>query len=213
MKTDFELGIKVNKHLIEKGVETPMNPNSNYTHEDKMQIVEKNFKEIMQVLGLDLKDDSLQDTPSRVAKMFVNEIFTGLDYHNFPKCTAVQNKMSYNEMVTVKNISSLSVCEHHFVTIDGKAKISYIPNGKVLGLSKINRIVKFFSRRPQIQERLTEQIFHALSFILETEDIAVMIEGVHYCVKARGVEDDSFTTTTKLGGKFLSPEVRAEFLR
>lgn len=210
MKTDFELGIKVNQYLIEKGVETPMS-NSNYTEKEKLEVIETKFKEIMQVLGLDLKDDSLIETPKRVAKMYVNEIFTGLDYHTFPKCTTVENKMKYNEMVTVRNISSLSVCEHHFVTIDGKAKISYIPKDKVLGLSKINRIVKFFSRRPQIQERLTEQIFHALCFILETEDVAVMLEGVHYCVKSRGVEDDSDTITTRLGGKFLDPVVRNEF--
>jgi GTP cyclohydrolase I len=145
--------------------------------------------------------------------MYVEEIFSGLDYENFPKCTTVKNEFKMDEMITVSGIKSISVCEHHFVTIDGLCKIAYIPKDKVLGLSKFNRIVKFFSQRPQIQERLTLQIYEALAYILETENVAVMIEADHYCVKQRGVEDNSRTTTTKLGGVFKENEVRNEFLK
>jgi GTP cyclohydrolase IA len=213
MKTDLNLGLEVKKYLVEKGVETPLK-NSNYTKEDQRKIIEESFSKIMSVLGLDLQDDSLTETPRRVAKMYVDEIFSGLDYENFPKCTTVENKMKYDEMVVVDKITSLSNCEHHFVVIDGLARIAYIPKDKVLGLSKINRLVQFFSKRPQIQERLTEQIFHALCFILDTEDVAVKLTATHFCVKSRGVEDtNSDTTTTRLGGVFKQkPEVRAEFI-
>jgi GTP cyclohydrolase I len=146
--------------------------------------------------------------------MYVNEIFWGLDYDAFPKCTTVDNKMKYDEMVVERNVNVQSNCEHHFVVIDGLATVAYIPKQKVLGLSKINRIVEYFSKRPQIQERLTEQIYHALSFILETDNVAVVIDAQHYCVKSRGVEDTgSSTVTSKLGGCFKSdPAVRAEFM-
>ena len=168
----------------------------------------------MQALGLDLSDDSLEETPKRVAKMYVNEVFWGLDYDAFPKCTTVNNKMHYNEMVTERYIIVMSNCEHHFVQIDGLATVAYVPEQKVLGLSKINRIVEYFAKRPQIQERLTEQVFHALTYILETEDVAVMIDAKHYCVASRGVEDTgSSTVTCKLGGGFKTdPAARAEFL-
>jgi GTP cyclohydrolase I len=168
----------------------------------------------MKYLGLDLTDDSLIDTPKRVAKMYVNEIFWGLDYDAFPKCTTVDNKMKYDEMVVERGINVQSNCEHHFVVIDGKATVGYIPNQKVLGLSKINRIVEYFSKRPQIQERLTEQVYFALQYILETDNIAVVIDAQHYCVKSRGVEDvGSSTVTSKLGGVFKSdPAVRTEFM-
>jgi GTP cyclohydrolase I len=168
----------------------------------------------MKTMGLDLNDDSLTDTPKRVAKMYVNEIFWGLDYDAFPKCTTVDNKMKYDEMVVERNVNVQSNCEHHFVIIDGLATVGYIPKQKVLGLSKINRIVEYFSKRPQIQERLTEQVYHALSYILETENVAVVIDAQHYCVKSRGVEDvGSSTVTSKLGGCFKSdPAVRAEFM-
>ena len=211
-KTDPELGQKVHEHLVKMGVETPTFQTS-LDRKDKIAEIEKSFSHIMQVLGLDLDDDSLCDTPKRVAKMYVNEIFWGLDYDAFPKCTAVDNKMKYNEMVCERNINVQSNCEHHFVVIDGLATVAYVPNQKVLGLSKINRIVEYFSKRPQIQERLTEQIFHALQYILETEDVAVMIDAQHYCVKSRGVEDTgSSTVTSKLGGGFKSdPAARAEF--
>ena len=211
-KTDPELGQKVHEHLVKMGVETPTTPNK-LIRTDKIHIIEGHFKSIMETMGLDLSDDSLIDTPKRVAKMYVNEIFWGLDYDAFPKCTAVDNKMKYNEMVCERNINVQSNCEHHFVVIDGLATVAYVPNQKVLGLSKINRIVEYFSKRPQIQERLTEQIFHSLQYILETEDVAVMIDAQHYCVKSRGVEDTgSSTVTSKLGGGFKSdPAARAEF--
>ena len=180
----------------------------------KIDKIEESFQTIMEVLGLDLSDDSLQDTPKRVAKMYVNEIFWGLDYEAFPKCTTVDNKMKYNEMVVERNVNVQSNCEHHFVIIDGLATVAYVPKDKVLGLSKINRIVEYFSKRPQIQERLTEQVFHALQYILETEDVAVLIDAQHYCVKSRGVEDTgSSTVTVRLGGGFKTdPAARNEFL-
>jgi len=211
-KTDPELGQKVHEHLVKMGVETPTTPNK-LVRTDKIHIIEGHFKSIMETMGLDLSDDSLCDTPKRVARMYVNEIFWGLDYEAFPKCTAVDNKMKYNEMVCERNINVQSNCEHHFVVIDGLATVAYVPNQKVLGLSKINRIVEYFSKRPQIQERLTEQVFHTLQFILDTEDVAVMIDAKHYCVAARGVEDTgSSTVTSKLGGGFKSdPAARAEF--
>ncbi len=214
-KCDEKLGIEVNNYLKEIGKQTPVDePFLQRDNDIKLIEVEKCFKEIMRTLGLDLNDDSLQDTPRRVSKMFVNEIFWGLKNENFPKCTTVENKMNYDEMVIEKNITSMSACEHHFVTIDGLAHIAYIPKNKVLGLSKLNRIVEYFSRRPQIQERLTEQIYYALHYILETDDIAVVIEGKHYCVKSRGVEDNnSSTITSKMGGRFMTkPELRKEFM-
>lgn len=212
-KCDPELGRRVHEHLVNMGVETPTIEN-NLSRTDKIEIIERKFKDIMETLGLDLSDDSLIETPKRVAKMYVGEIFWGLDYEAFPKCTTVDNKMKYNEMVVERNVNVQSNCEHHFVIIDGLATVAYVPNEKVLGLSKINRIVEYFSKRPQIQERLTEQVFHALRFILETEDVAVMIDAQHYCVKSRGVEDTgSSTVTVRLGGGFKSdPAARAEFL-
>ena len=160
-KADPELGRKVHEYLVKMGVETPTVEN-NLSRSDKIDIIERKFKDIMETLGLDLNDDSLTDTPKRVAKMYVGEIFWGLDHEAFPKCTTVENKMKYDEMVIERNVSVQSNCEHHFVVIDGLATVAYIPNEKVLGLSKINRIVEYFSKRPQIQERLTEQIYHAL---------------------------------------------------
>jgi GTP cyclohydrolase I len=212
-KTDPVLGQAVHEHLVKCGVETPTVPN-NIDRKDKIDKIESHFTEIMRVMGLDLSDDSLVDTPKRVAKMYVNEIFWGLDYEAFPKCTTVDNKMKYDEMVIERNVNVQSNCEHHFVVIDGLATVGYIPKQKVLGLSKINRIVEYFSKRPQIQERLTEQIYHALQFILDTDNIAVVIDAQHYCVKSRGVEDvGSSTVTSKLGGCFKTePSVRAEFM-
>ena len=212
-KTDPVLGKKVHEHLMLVGVETPVIDNG-LSRKEKIDMIENNFKEIVTTLGLDLEDDSLSDTPKRVAKMYVNEIFWGLDYAAFPKVTVVDNKMKYNEMVVERGISVQSYCEHHLVNIDGLATVGYIPNNKVLGLSKMNRVVEFFSRRPQIQERLTEQIYHALSFILETENVALTIDAKHFCVKSRGVEDtECSTVTSRLGGNFKEhPEVRAEFL-
>lgn len=217
-KIDPELGLEVHKHLKACGVETPTTADftKNWLErKEKIDKIEHHFTEIMKTLGLDLNDDSLMDTPKRVAKMYVNEIFWGLEPQNFPKCTAVDNKMKYDEMVIERNISVQSNCEHHFVVIDGVASVAYIPNGKVLGLSKMNRVVEYFSKRPQIQERLTEQIYHALQHILGTDTIAVVIHAKHYCVRSRGVEDTgSSTVTSKVGGLFKhDPMVRAEFMR
>ena len=212
-KTDPELGQKIHEHLVKMGVETPTTDYA-LDRKEKIDVIEAHFAGIMRTLGLDLNDDSLMDTPKRVAKMYVNEIFWGLDYDAFPKCTTVANKMNYDEMVVERNVNVQSNCEHHFVIIDGLATVAYVPNEKVLGLSKINRIVEYFAKRPQIQERLTEQVFHALCYILETENVAVMIDAQHYCVKSRGVEDTgSSTVTTKLGGGFKTDAAaRAEFL-
>ena len=213
-KCDPELGLKVHEHLVKMGVETPTVPALYADRKQRIEEIEKNFANIMRIMGLDLTDDSLIETPKRVAKMYVNEIFWGLDYEAFPKCTTVDNKMHYNEMVVERNVSVQSNCEHHFVVIDGLATVAYVPKQKVLGLSKINRIVEYFSKRPQIQERLTEQIFHTLQYILETEDVAVLIDAQHYCVKSRGVEDTgSSTVTVRLGGGFKTdPAARNEFL-
>jgi GTP cyclohydrolase I len=196
------------------GVETPCESDF-MDRKEKIEKIEHHFAAIMETLGLDLSDDSLEETPKRVAKMYVNEIFWGLDYEAFPKCTTVDNKMKYDEMVVERNINVQSNCEHHFVVIDGVATVGYIPKQKVLGLSKINRIVEYFSKRPQIQERLTEQIYHALQYILETDNIGVVIHAQHFCVKSRGVEDvGSSTVTSKLGGCFKDEShVRSEFMR
>ena len=212
-KTDPVLGEQVHQHLIACGVETPFVDNG-LGNREKIDAIENHFSAIMQIIGLDLGDDSLRETPNRVAKMYINEIFWGLDWSAFPKCTTVDNKMKYDEMVIERNINVQSNCEHHFVVIDGKATVAYIPKQKVLGLSKINRIVEYFAKRPQIQERLTEQIYYALQYILETDNIAVVIDAQHYCVKSRGVEDvGSSTITSKLGGDFKSDlAVRAEFM-
>jgi GTP cyclohydrolase I len=212
-KTDPELGLRVHDHLVSCGVETPIEA-MNMDRKDKIEQIKGHFTEIMRTLGLDLSDDSLMDTPNRVAKMYVNEIFWGLDYEAFPKCTVIDNKMTYDEMVIETGINVQSNCEHHFVVIDGKATVAYIPRKVVLGLSKMNRIVEYFSKRPQVQERLTEQVYHALQYILGTDDVAVLIDAQHYCVKSRGVEDvGSSTITSKLGGVFKTDQnTRAEFM-
>lgn len=186
-----------------------------HSSEEKIDIISKHFVEIMKVLGMDLKNDSLKDTPKRIAKMYVNEIFSGLDPKNFPKMTVIDNEMEYDQMVLVRNINVLSVCEHHFQTIDGFATVAYIPNRKVVGLSKINRVVQFFARRPQVQERLTKQIADCLQYVLETDHVAVHVNAKHYCVVARGVQDGhSSTVTSDLRGHFKTkPETRSEFLR
>lgn len=215
-KADSDLGKRVHEHLKKVGVETPgVGDHTDISTDQKIDKIKDHFAEIMKTLGLDLSDDSLMDTPRRVAKMYVNEIFWGLDINKFPKCTTVDNKMEYDEMVVEKDVNVQSNCEHHFVVINGLATVAYIPNKKVLGLSKINRIVEYFSKRPQIQERLVEQIYHALSFILETENVAVVIDAEHFCVKSRGIQDTgSSTVTSKLGGAFkTNPEARAEFMK
>lgn len=212
-KTNPELGAQVEAHLRKIGMHTPTIDNG-LSDDEKRVILEEHFTVIMQTLGLDLSDDSLQDTPDRWAKMMVNDLMAGLSPDMFPKCTAVDNKMNYEQLVCEKGITVLSQCEHHIQTIDGFATVAYIPKQKVLGLSKMNRIVEYFARRPQIQERLTVQIAEALKFILETDDVAVLLDCKHYCVKARGVEDSgSSTVTSHLSGAFRNePEARAEFM-
>ncbi|WP_375055043.1 GTP cyclohydrolase I FolE [Zobellella sp. DQSA1] len=208
-----DAAIRVRSALEARGLETPMRAN-NLTLDEKQARITGLMTEMMDVLGLDLTDDSLAETPARIAKMYVREIFSGLDYAHFPKITLIDNKMKVDEMVQVRDITLTSTCEHHFVTIDGSATVAYIPRGKVIGLSKINRIVQFFARRPQVQERLNQQVLVALQTLLESEDVAVSITATHYCVKARGVMDaTSTTTTTSLGGIFKSrPDTRQEFL-
>lgn len=211
-KTSPELGEQVHKHLLELGIETPMTE-SEVTDEDKRKVIKNSVTDIMTVLGLDLSDDSLAETPKRISKMYVDELYAGLNYENFPKITTIENKMEYDTMLLERHIAVKSTCEHHFVAFMGEAFVAYIPNEKVIGLSKINRIVEFFARRPQVQERLTEQIFHTLCYLLETENVAVVIKASHFCVKLRGVEDvNSDTITSRLGGAFLEKEkLRDEF--
>ncbi|BEV68916.1 GTP cyclohydrolase 1 [Bdellovibrio bacteriovorus] len=201
------------KQILENVRPTPMIHNG-LTNEEKIERITEKFTDIMNTLGLDLKDDSLRETPKRVAKMYVNEVFGGLDPKKFPKMTVIDNKMNYDQMIVVQSIGCLSFCEHHFLPIDGFATVAYIPNKKVIGLSKINRIVQYFSRRPQVQERLTKQIADCLQYILGTEHIAVHINAKHYCVMMRGIEDTSSTTSTSdLRGHFKSRmETREEFL-
>ncbi|UVK78061.1 MAG: GTP cyclohydrolase 1 [Sodalis sp. Fse] len=199
--------------LLTRGLEASLRGEALDREVLKRRIAE-HMTEIMNLLNLDLADDSLAETPYRIAKMYVEEIFSGLDYANFPKITVIANKMKVDEMVTVRDITLTSTCEHHFIIVDGKATVSYIPKDSVIGLSKINHIVQFFAQRPQVQERLTQQIFLALQTLLSTNNVAVAIDAVHYCVKARGIRDaTSTTTTTSLGGLFKSSQnIRQEFL-
>jgi len=204
----------VQQTLIERGLETPL-IETQMSADEKYERIRGLMTEVVGTLGLDLSDDSLSETPHRIAKMYVYELFSGLDYAEFPKIAVIENKMGVDEMVKVKDISLTSTCEHHFVTIDGTARVAYIPGDRIIGLSKINRIVRFFARRPQVQERLTQQILVALQTLLGTDNVAVSIEAVHYCVKSRGVMDvNSNTSTTALGGIFKSNiHTRDEFLR
>lgn len=209
---DFE-NLDDDHHLT--SIETPIRSDAFEIDDDlKIELIEKNFKEIMEVLGLDLSDDSLKDTPRRVAKMYVKEIFRGLDPKNKPAVTLFDNKYKFNEMLVEKNVQIYSYCEHHFVPIIGKAHVAYFSSGKVVGLSKINRIVQYYSKRPQVQERLTVQIANELKQMLQTEDVAVLIEADHLCVASRGVQDiNSSTVTSSYHGKFLNNNIREEFLR
>lgn len=175
--------------------------------------IDGHFRKILELLGLDLTDDSLMDTPRRVAKMYVDEIFSGLPKENFPKITVQENKFGYNQMLIETNIAIRSVCEHHFVPIIGNCHIGYIPGKKVIGLSKLNRVADYYARRPQVQERLTEQIRCKLVDVLDTEDVIVTIDAVHYCVVMRGIKDtNAITRTTSMGGSFEKKEPRIEFL-
>lgn len=209
--TSEEIG---NEHLFTT-IETPMKPGAfDMSDEEKIKKIEFHFAQIMETLGLDLKDDSLKGTPERVAKMYVKEIFSGLDPANKPKAMLFNNKYQYNQMLVEKDITFYSNCEHHFVPIFGKAHVAYISSGKVIGLSKLNRIVQYFSKRPQVQERLTMQIAKELQTILETEDVAVIIDARHLCVSSRGVQDNNSATVTSFyGGKFADEGTKAEFLK
>ena len=199
---------------IPGGIETPMHQGAfELTDAEKIRKIEYHFRQIMQTLGLDLTDDSLRGTPLRVAKMYVNEIFSGLNPSNKPDATLFENKFNYNQMLIEKDITLFSNCEHHFVPIYGKAHVAYIANGNVIGLSKLNRIVQYFSKRPQVQERLTMQIGRELQEILGTKDVAVVIDAKHMCVSTRGITDTSSGTITSFyEGRFLNEETKKEFL-
>jgi len=200
---------------VATSLETPMREDAFLlSDEQKMLLIEDKFRDIMNVLGLDLNDDSLNGTPHRVAKMFVKEIFSGLNPENKPKISVFENKFKYGEMLVEKNVNLNSTCEHHFLPIVGKAHVAYVSSGQVIGLSKINRVVDYFSRRPQVQERLTVQIANELKRILKTEDVAVIIDAKHLCVSSRGIQDEgSSTITAEYGGIFKDPLRKGEFLK
>lgn len=207
---DLVLGKKVQGHLIAQGCETPIVDIDPVAYLE----MEKSLRSVLQGLGMDTTDDSIRDTPARITKMYKNEIFYGLDYANFPKCSTFDNKMGYDEMVLEKGIDVKSFCEHHFLPFVGECALAYIPKNRVLGLSKFNRVVDFFSRRPQVQERLTEQVFQAMKFILDTDDVIVVIKAKHFCVHMRGAENTNCdTVTSKIGGRFRDGPVRNEFFQ
>jgi GTP cyclohydrolase I len=195
--------------------ETPLKSDAfDMSDETKIDLISGHFNSILNILGLDLTDDSLKETPKRIAKMYVKEIFSGLNPANKPEPTLFENNYQYNQMLVEKNISVFSNCEHHFVPITGKAHVAYISNGKVIGLSKLNRIVQYFSQRPQVQERLTIQIAEEIKNVLQTDDVAVMIDASHHCVSSRGIRDISSTTiTTEFSGKFKDAQTKNEFLK
>jgi GTP cyclohydrolase I len=196
-------------------IDTPMHADA-FAMDDalKIDLIEEHFREIMTILGLDLADDSLSGSPRRVAKMYVNEVFSGLNPANKPKATLFDNKFKYNEMLVEKDITVQTYCEHHFVPILGKAHVAYISSGKVIGLSKLNRIVEYFCKRPQVQERLTMQIAEELKRVLDTDDVAVIIDAKHLCVSTRGIHDvNSSTITSSYSGKFEEESTRQELLR
>jgi GTP cyclohydrolase I len=203
----------IDDHIL-TSIDTPLRKDAfNLDDELKIELIEKNFKEIMHILGLDLSDESLKDTPKRVAKMYVKEIFSGLNPNNKPKPTLFENKFNFSEMLVEKNITIYSYCEHHFVPITGKAHIAYFPKNHVIGLSKLNRIAQYYAKRPQVQERLTMQIANDLKETLQTDDVAVIIDADHMCVASRGVNDvNSSTITSSYNGRFLNDETRKEFL-
>jgi GTP cyclohydrolase I len=210
-KVSFE---EIGDNHIATSVETPLRTDAfDLTDKQKMAKIEDKFRDIMDIMGLDLSDDSLSGTPHRVAKMFVKEIFKGLNPENKPDMKTFENKYKYGEMLVEKNITLNSTCEHHFLPIIGKAHVAYISSGRVVGLSKLNRIVDYFARRPQVQERLTVQIANELKKALDTDDVAVLIEAKHLCVSSRGIEDTaSSTVTAEYCGKFKDAATRKEFL-
>jgi GTP cyclohydrolase I len=206
---------EIGDNHVATSLDTPLRDDAFEIDDDlKIELIEKHFREIMLILGLDLTDDSLQGTPHRVAKMFVKEIFSGLNPANKPKISLFENKYCYNQMLVEKDITFYSNCEHHFVPIVGKAHVAYISNGQVIGLSKLNRIVQYYAKRPQVQERLTMQIGRELQEILQTEDVAVVIDAKHLCISSRGVQDvNSATVTAFYEGKFRDEATKNEFLK
>ncbi len=200
-------------HLA-SSVNTPMRPGAfDLSEDEKIEKIAGLFAQVMDTLGLDLKDDSLQGTPKRVAKMYVKEIFGGLNPENMPRVSVYDNQYKYGEMLVEKNISFHSACEHHFMPFYGMAHVAYFAGGKVIGLSKINRLVDYYARRPQVQERLSRQVHQEICRVMDTQDVAVVIEAKHMCVSARGVRDHSSSTVTaEFSGKFNDPQVREEFL-
>lgn len=216
-KNDANLGLQVQQHLRLLGIDTPtIDEHLNVDGKVKIEKIKQHMQSIMEILGLDMTDDSLQDTPNRVAKMYVNEIFSGLNPENFPKCTTVENKFSgSDDFVLEKNITLYSDCEHHIRPIVGVAHVAYIPGKAVLGLSKLNRIVQYFAQRPQVQERLTQQIAAAIAFITKSEDVVVSIEAKHMCVSQRGIKDTNSATVTMVAkGRFKEDsQLRSEFVR
>ena len=205
---------EIGEEHLSKAPSTPIKPEATArTDQEKVQLIQQHFESIMEILGLDLNDDSLKGTPYRVAKMYVEEIFRGLNPENQPKISLFDNKYHYDEMLIEKNIQVHSHCEHHFLPIEGKAHVAYISSGKVIGLSKIDRIVEYYAKRPQVQERLTKQIADALREALDTDDVAVLIDANHLCVRARGIQDvGSSTITAEYNGKFKDRDTRNEFL-
>jgi GTP cyclohydrolase I len=215
VKTDKNvMADELGDNHVMTSMDTPLRAGAFEMDDDlKIELIEEKFAEIMHILGLDLEDDSLKGTPHRVAKMYVKEIFSGLNPANKPKVALFENKYKYREMLVEKDISFYSNCEHHFVPIIGKAHVAYISNGSVIGLSKINRIVQYYAKRPQVQERLTLQIAEAIKEAIGTEDVAVIVDAHHLCVSSRGVGDvNSSTITSSFSGKFLNEQVRNEFL-
>lgn len=214
LKNNIEEIDLIGDNHIGTSSETPIRADAfDLSAEEKIERIKIDVKNIMETLGLDLTDDSLKGTPNRVAKMFVNEIFGGLDPEKKPKASTFNNKYQYGEMLVEKNITLYSTCEHHFLPIVGRAHVAYISNGTVVGLSKMNRIVDYFAKRPQVQERLTIQIVNELQTVLNTEDVACVIDAKHLCVNSRGIRDiQSSTVTSEFGGKFREKETKREFL-
>ena len=214
LKNNLENIDFVGDNHIGTSSETPIRPDAfKLSSDEKINIIKDDVQHIMETLGLDLSDDSLRGTPNRVAKMFVNEIFGGLDPANKPKASTFDNKYQYGEMLVEKNITLYSTCEHHLLPIVGRAHVAYISNGTVVGLSKMNRIVDYFAKRPQVQERLTIQIVKELQKVLNTKDVACVIDAKHLCVNSRGIKDiESSTVTSEFGGKFKNKETKREFL-
>jgi GTP cyclohydrolase I len=213
MNTIIETLDIIGEEHIGTSVETPLRKDAfEMSDDNKIELIQQHFKEIMHILGLDLTDDSLKGTPHRVAKMYVKEAFSGLDPLNKPGIKLFENKYQYNEMLLEKNITLFSYCEHHFVPIIGKVHVAYISNGQVIGLSKINRLVEYYAKRPQVQERLTNQIAEGIKEALQSDDVAVVVDAVHLCVASRGVKDtNSSTVTASYSGKFSDEKLKAEF--